>query len=144
MGLATASNWTWNFLISFFTPFITADIDYRYGYVFAACNFMGAVITYFFVCESQGRSLEEIDTMYILHVKPWKSSKWVAPEGEDLVTADKLFLTDNGRDIRKADAAGMEGEQRRETIPDATAEHGVHDISGTGVVPEATTGHYRN
>ena len=144
MGLATASNWIWNFLISFFTPYITGAIDYQYGYVFAACCFTGAVITYFFVCESQGRSLEETDTMYILHVKPWKSSKWVAPEGEDLITADKLFLTDNGRGIRKEDAAGMEGEDRREAIPDATAEHGVHDISGTGVVPEATTGHHRS
>ncbi|GAB7344832.1 hypothetical protein MBLNU457_3285t2 [Dothideomycetes sp. NU457] len=144
MGLATASNWTWNFLISFFTPFITGDINYKYGYVFAACNFAGVVITYFFVCESQGRSLEEIDTMYILHVKPWKSSKWTAPEGEELVNTDKLFLSDNGRNIRKEDAAGMEGEQRRETIPDATHEHGVNDISGTGVAPEATGGHYHN
>ena len=71
MGLATASNWTLNFLISFFTPFITADIDYRYGYVFAACCFTGAVVVYFFLCESQGRSLEEIDTMYILRIVPW-------------------------------------------------------------------------
>lgn len=55
-----------NFLISFFTPYITSAIDYRYGYIFAACCFMGAVVVYFFVCESQNRTLEEIDTMYIL------------------------------------------------------------------------------
>jgi SP family sugar:H+ symporter-like MFS transporter len=83
MGLATASNWTLNFLISFFTPFITAKIDYRYGYVFAACCFTGAVVVYFFLCESRGRSLEEIDTMYVMHVVPWKSSSWVAPEHAD-------------------------------------------------------------
>lgn len=71
-------------MIAFFTPFITKAIDYRYGYVFAACNFTGAVIAYFFLCEHQGRTLEEIDTMYILHVTPWKSSSWQPPEGEDL------------------------------------------------------------
>ncbi|KAH0365715.1 hypothetical protein KCU89_g18869, partial [Aureobasidium melanogenum] len=48
MGIATASNWIWNFLIAFFTQFIVNDIDYRYGYVFAACNFTGAIIAYFF------------------------------------------------------------------------------------------------
>ncbi|KAL9097232.1 MAG: hypothetical protein Q9165_000659 [Trypethelium subeluteriae] len=118
MGLATSSNWTWNFLLAFFTPFITADIDYRYGYVFAACNFAGAFVVYFFVCETQGKSLEEIDTMYILHVEPWKSSKWTPPQGEDLVTTDALHLTPGGRDIRKGNAPGagtMEQDEREKT-----------------------------
>lgn len=141
MGFSVASNWIWNFLLSFFTPFITADINYKYGYVFAGCCFLGAVVTYFFVCESQGRSLEEIDTMYILGVKPWKSSKWTAPENEELVTADNLFLTSGARGIRKAEAAGMEGEQRIDNIPPPTEQHGITDVSDTGYVPESTTAH---
>ncbi|EED20688.1 MFS monosaccharide transporter, putative [Talaromyces stipitatus ATCC 10500] len=80
IGIATASNWTWNFLISFFTPFISGAIDFQYGYIFACCCFAAALVVYFFVCETQGRTLEEVDTMYIQHVKPWKSSSWVAPE----------------------------------------------------------------
>ena len=122
MGLATASNWTWNFLIAFFTPFITGDIDYRYGYVFAACNFAGAFVVYFFVCETQGKSLEEIDTMYILHVKPWKSSKWVPPQGEDLVTTDSLNLTPGARDIRKENAPGSGAMERNEREKTQTLE----------------------
>ena len=39
-----------NFLIGFFTSFITADIQYRYGFVFAACNLTGAVVVFFFLC----------------------------------------------------------------------------------------------
>ncbi|KAJ5728683.1 uncharacterized protein N7483_003191 [Penicillium malachiteum] len=81
MGVATAANWTWNFLISFFTPFISSAIDYRYGYVFAACCFAAVLVVFFFVNETQGRTLEEVDTMYVLQVKPWKSASWVAPEG---------------------------------------------------------------
>lgn len=54
MALSTASNWFWNFLIAFFTPFIDGAIDFRYGYVFAACNLVGALIIYFFVIEGQG------------------------------------------------------------------------------------------
>ena len=84
MALSTASNWIWNFLIAFFTPFIVKAIDFRYGYVFAACNLMAAVIVYFFVIEGQGRTLEEIDTMYLERVKPWKSESWVPPPAEKM------------------------------------------------------------
>jgi SP family sugar:H+ symporter-like MFS transporter len=74
----------WNFLLAFFTPFITSAIDFRYGYVFAACNLLGGLIVYFFVMEGQGRTLEELDTMYIERVIPWKSKNWVAPPPEEI------------------------------------------------------------
>ncbi|KAJ9627784.1 hexose transporter hxt5 [Taxawa tesnikishii (nom. ined.)] len=76
MALATASNWLWNFLISFFTQFITGAIDYLYGLVFGGCCFALFWIVYFFVIESKDRSLEEIDTMYVMHVNPITSAKW--------------------------------------------------------------------
>lgn len=79
MSLATASNWLWNFLLAFFTPFIVSSIDFRFGYVFAGCLFLAAGLVYFAVIEGQGRTLEEIDTMYLMKVKPWKSSKFEFP-----------------------------------------------------------------
>ncbi|KAI1471808.1 general substrate transporter [Daldinia caldariorum] len=84
MALATASNWFWNFMISFFTRFITDAINYFYGFVFAGCCAALIVIVYFFVIETKDRSLEEVDTMYLLHVNPMKSSQWdgsKVPEG---------------------------------------------------------------
>lgn len=84
MALSTASNWFWNFLLAFFTPFIVGDIDFLYGYVFAGCNLVSIPLVYFFVIEGQGRTLEEIDTMYILNVRPWKSSSWVPPPPEEI------------------------------------------------------------
>ena len=82
MALSTASNWIWNFLIAFFTPFITSAIDFRYGYVFAACCGAASVIVYFFLLEAQGKTLEEVDEMYILRVKPWKSKGWTSADNE--------------------------------------------------------------
>ena len=76
MALATASNWLWNFLMSFFTRFITDAIDYLYGLVFAGCCAMLVLVVFFFLVESKDRTLEEIDTMYLLHVNPISSSKW--------------------------------------------------------------------
>ncbi|CAG9974728.1 unnamed protein product, partial [Clonostachys byssicola] len=74
MGLATAANWFWNFLISFFTRFIIDEIDYFYGLVFAGCCAALAAIVYLFVIESKDRTLEEIDAMYINHVNPREST----------------------------------------------------------------------
>lgn len=76
MALATATNWLLNFLISFFTEFIVGDIGYLYGLVFGGCCFALIFIVYFFVIETKDRSLEEVDTMYLLHVNPITSSNW--------------------------------------------------------------------
>lgn len=79
MALATASNWLWNFLISFFTPFIEGKIHFEYGYVFAGCLFLMVVTTFFFLIESRDRTLEEIDFMYVNKVPAWKSESYVIP-----------------------------------------------------------------
>lgn len=64
----------WNFLLTFFTPFIVNNIGYKYGYVFAGCNLLAALTVFFFYYESSGLSLEQIDIMYNdPHCKPWKS-----------------------------------------------------------------------
>jgi SP family sugar:H+ symporter-like MFS transporter len=85
MALATASNWLFNFLISFFTTFITRKIDYFYGLVFATCCFALFWVVYFFMIESKDRSLEEIDTMYVLHVNPRTSAHWQPPSSTEAV-----------------------------------------------------------
>lgn len=63
--------------------------------MFAGCCAVLVGIVYFFMIETKDRSLEEIDTMYVLHVNPITSSKWTAskiPErphsesGEDTVS----------------------------------------------------------
>lgn len=63
-------------VISFFTEFITGAIDYLYGLVFAGCCAALIAIVFFFVIESKDRSLEEIDTMYLLGVNPITSANW--------------------------------------------------------------------
>lgn len=80
-SFATAGNWSWNFLLTFFTPFITSSIGYNYGYVFSGCNLLGVLIVFFFYYESSNLSLESVNDMYLdPTVKPWTSSKWV-PKG---------------------------------------------------------------
>ncbi|KAF5375856.1 hypothetical protein D9615_008196 [Tricholomella constricta] len=88
-ALSTASNWhvptcctqtLWNFLLAFFTPFIVSAIEFRYGFVFAACNLAGAIFVWFFLYESNDLSLESVDHMYNDPAcKPWTSSRWAPP-----------------------------------------------------------------
>lgn len=123
MAMSTASNWFWNFLLGFFTPFIVGDIDFRYGYIFAGCLFLAAGVVYFFVIEGQGRTLEEIDTMYILHVNPITSSQWVAPPPDQLITTEKLVrgeVAGTGVDLEQSISARA---RAKETAPAPSADH---------------------
>jgi len=63
-SFATAGNWGWNFLLTFFTPFITSAIAFPYGYVFAGCNLLAVLVVFFFYYESAGLQLEQVDAMY--------------------------------------------------------------------------------
>ena len=115
MGFATSANWFWNFMLAFFTPFITNDIQFAYGYVFAGCNLAAFVVVYFFLLESSGRTLEEVDAMYLLHVEPRKSGKFTFDGdmsdmvGDAGIGTDKMHLRGRGRAVRKVDEAGMGG-----------------------------------
>ncbi|KAK9385274.1 hypothetical protein V1515DRAFT_646404 [Lipomyces mesembrius] len=91
MGLATSSNWLFNFLIGFFTTFITAKIDYLYGFVFAGCCFALFFIVYFFVIETKGRSLEECQV----------ESSQLMRDGDGLVKTDDLYLEAGGNRFAK-------------------------------------------
>ncbi|EPX71603.1 hexose transporter Ght2 [Schizosaccharomyces octosporus yFS286] len=75
-AVATSANWLWNFLISFFTPFIQNSIGFKYGYVFAASNLTGAIVIFFFAKETKGLSLEEINELYMSDIKPWNSTNF--------------------------------------------------------------------
>ncbi|CCH58927.1 hypothetical protein TBLA_0B00840 [Henningerozyma blattae CBS 6284] len=79
MALATVSNQMWNFCIGFFTPFISGSINFAYGYVFMGCLVFAWFYVFFFVPETKGLVLEEVDVMWQEGVLPWKSAEWVPP-----------------------------------------------------------------
>ena len=107
-ALSTSANWVWNFLLAFFTPFIVSAIEFRYGFVFAACNLTGATIVYFFLYESSGMSLENVDLMYRdASTRPWNSRQWAPPgfssrrELEEEVQKPRRGTALGGKDAEK-------------------------------------------
>lgn len=122
-SLATAGNWLGNFLIGLLSPIADAGISYKLGYVFAGCNFLAALLVWFFLYESRTLSLENVDIMYgEPDVKPWTSSKWVPPG----------YITRKERD---------ETHFRQRSIAGAGAAEKRHSASGSGSGEEPTTAH---
>jgi SP family sugar:H+ symporter-like MFS transporter len=109
MAFAASANWFWNFMLAFFTPFITGDIDFAYGYVFAGCNLAAFVVVYFFLIESSGRTLEEVDAMYLLHVRPIGSHKFEFDDDMGPLSTDEMRLERDGLGTKKQDE-GRAGE----------------------------------
>ncbi|KAJ4315437.1 hexose transporter hxt5 [Neodidymelliopsis sp. IMI 364377] len=111
MALATASNWLFNFIISFVSTLVTDKIDYFYGLVFGVSCFLLFWVVYFFMIETKDRSLEEIDTMYMLHVNPITSAKWDSSslQRDGLVDTDRLQMGPGGRSWSKAEQAQGRG-----------------------------------
>lgn len=120
-SIATASNWLWNFLLAFFTPFIVKAIQFRYGFVFAACNLAGAVIVFFFLYESSDMSLESVDMMYCdPYCKPWTSRNW-APAG--FASRQDLIEQTRAAEMHKP-LAGAREEARIEKAGEGSGQYG--------------------
>lgn len=99
--------------MSFFTRFITGAIGYLYGLVFAGCCAALVLIVFFFVIESKDRSLEEIDTMYVLGVNPVTSAKW---------DGSKIPYSADTSGRNSSDAAAAEMNRPVERVPTKTIE----------------------
>ncbi|TFK42071.1 general substrate transporter [Crucibulum laeve] len=76
IALGSATNWLWNFLLSFFAPRIAADIGPLILLIFFGMLLFGYGYVYLFIPETKGLSLEEVDEMYRAKIKPWNSASW--------------------------------------------------------------------
>ncbi|KAK0466200.1 general substrate transporter [Desarmillaria tabescens] len=76
IALGSATNWLWNFLLSFFSPRIANDIGPLILLIFFGMLVFGYAYVYLFIPETEGLSLEEVDEMYRSGVKPWNSPSW--------------------------------------------------------------------
>ncbi|KAJ8079497.1 Plasma membrane low glucose sensor [Marasmius tenuissimus] len=70
MSLSTASNWLWNWALSFATPYLvntepgSAGLEQKVFFIWGSTCACCVVFTYFCIPETKGLSLEQIDQMY--------------------------------------------------------------------------------
>jgi len=80
IALGSATNWLWNFLLSFFAPRIAKDIGPLILLIFFGMLTFGFVYVWLCIPETKGLTLEEVDEMYRAGVKPWHSEGWKPSE----------------------------------------------------------------
>lgn len=110
MSMSVASNWLWNFAISYATPYI---VNKEYGnlgpkvfFVWGSTCLGCLVFTYFCVPETKGLSLEQIDILY-QNTTPMKSNAY----RNQLVAHD----------------AYADDQEARHVTKDSDNKHGSHD-----------------
>lgn len=92
MAICTATHWLFNFVIARSVPYMVSNIGYGTYFVFATCLTLSIPFVYFFVPETKGQSLEEIDVLFGGH-------------GPSFIDSDALEKAEMGD---KAEAVYME------------------------------------
>jgi MFS family permease len=79
VALSTASNWLWNFVIGFITPYMVdkdaGNLQAKVFFVWGTTCTLSLLFSYFFVSETRGLSLEQVDRM-LEETTPRTSAKW--------------------------------------------------------------------
>jgi hypothetical protein len=79
VALSTASNWLWNCVIAVITPYIVdkdkGNLGVRVFFVWGGALFLCFLFAFFFVPETKGLTLEQVDKM-LEETTPMTSRKW--------------------------------------------------------------------
>ncbi|OJD32302.1 monosaccharide transporter [Diplodia corticola] len=80
VALATASNWLWNFVLGYVTPYMVDENEGNLGvkvfFVWGSTCTLCGIFAYFMIPETKGLSLEQVDRM-LEETTPHNSAKWV-------------------------------------------------------------------
>ncbi|KAJ5653702.1 hypothetical protein N7490_000705 [Penicillium lividum] len=82
VALATCSNWLNNFIIGLITPLLVSNTGYGTYVFFGAFCVLSGVWTYFFVPETKGRTLEQMDQVFKDNSSEYERSRRTAIEAE--------------------------------------------------------------
>ncbi|KAJ5377313.1 uncharacterized protein N7496_004722 [Penicillium cataractarum] len=73
-AIGTSWNVLWAFVTNFALPYMIDSIHFKVGWVFGSLALLGLLFTFFFLPETKGRSLEEIDAVFSVPFSPFRST----------------------------------------------------------------------
>lgn len=82
LSMTTATNWLFNWAIAYSTPYLTdygpgyANLQSKIFFIWFGCCFICIAFVWFFIYETKGLTLEEVDELYTEVSKAWKSTHW--------------------------------------------------------------------
>lgn len=96
-AVSTAAVWTFNFLLAEVTPVGFNTISYRYYIIFAVLNAAIVPTVYFFFPETNGRSLEEIDEIFLQSKSIWDPPR-IARTLPQMQIAEAVYMPTGSED----------------------------------------------
>lgn len=99
ISLGSASNWFWNFMLSYFSNKIAAQYQSFIMLIFGSILFASGVFVYFAMPEVKGLTLEQVDELFEHNVLPWKSGSWVPSRGN----TNRNRFQKGEKEVRRAD-----------------------------------------
>ncbi|KUJ18697.1 general substrate transporter [Mollisia scopiformis] len=102
VGIANGINFIFGWLVAFCTPYFINPTSLnwgpKYGYIWGASNLILAVWVFFFIPETKGRSLEQLDELFEKRVPTWKFASYKTEH--HIVDADKVFEDPSGGEAK--------------------------------------------
>lgn len=120
LSITTASNWLLNWAIAYATPYLVndgpgnANLGSKVFFIWAAFCCVCVAFVYFFIYETKGLSLEQVDELYAKVDKAWESKGFVPTvhfaELESAIAQDgrKKSLADLEQDVTHKRASMVE------------------------------------
>ncbi|KKZ68366.1 hypothetical protein EMCG_05952 [[Emmonsia] crescens] len=109
VALSTASNWLWNYILALITPYLIdaekANLGSKVFFIWGATCTLSMLFAYFFVYETKGLSLEQVDRLFD-ESSPKESSKWKPHE----TFATRMGLTSPEVEVAEASEPKAETE----------------------------------
>lgn len=89
--VASLTNIATNFVVTFSVPYMLDALESKVGFIFGSLSVLAGVFVYFCVPECKGRSLEEIDRMFLddVRVRDFRNHPRMGIEGDVRIDGEK-------------------------------------------------------
>lgn len=110
VSLTTADTWLGSFIIARSTPYMISDLGYGAYFFFASILVAMGIWSFFFVPETKGVSLEEMDALFM---RPMHKAVWAQVRGKPILMDEREAARSKGLEPVKEKDTGVE---RVETV----------------------------
>ncbi|EMD85928.1 hypothetical protein COCC4DRAFT_146556 [Bipolaris maydis ATCC 48331] len=105
VSLTTADTWLGSFIIARSTPYMISDLGYGAYFFFASILVGMGIWSFFFVPETKGISLEEMDALFL---RPMHKAVWAQLRGKPILTHEEVVARSKGLDTMGEKEYGIE------------------------------------
>ncbi|KAL4925284.1 sugar porter family MFS transporter [Aspergillus undulatus] len=106
-SIGTAWNVIWAFVTNFVIPYMMEDIHYGVGWVFGSVSVVALLWTFFFLPETKGQTLEELDAVFAAPYNPFRRADVYYTSNERVEDPKDIKGWPDGGDTRRNEGASV-------------------------------------